>query len=118
MQTLSRRNLSLGLVGVSAGTLLANCTQQQVDDTTKKIAEVIAAVQKGVKDGCATAGTIIPTANSVLSVIGAMFGSVSPAVLTGVQIAQVVTAFVEEACKNNTARRSGVTVKGVPVQFL
>jgi hypothetical protein len=121
---LTRRNLAV--VGVSAATaasILSSCTQQQVDDTAKKIAEVITAIQKGVKEGCATAGTVIPTANSVLSVIGAMFGAISPAVLTGVQIALVVTAIVEQACASTgdasgTRRRSASTVvKGVTVEF-
>ncbi len=114
-----RHLLSLGLAG-GAASLLASCTQQQVEDTSVKIAAVIAAVQKGVKDGCAAAGTVIPTANSVLSVIGTMFAGVHPAVLTGVQIALVVTAFVEQACASGTAglRRSDVTVKGVPVEFI
>ena len=115
----TRRNLSLALVGASAGALIASCTQQQVDDTAKKIAEVITAIQKGVREGCTTAGIIIPTANSILQVVGAMFGGVSPAVLTGVQIAQVVTAIVEQACApgSDTSRRKTATVNGVPVEF-
>ena len=108
------------MVAASAGvaTLVASCTQQQIDDTATKIAEVITQIQAGVKAGCATAGTVIPTANSVLSVIGAMF-AVSPAVLTGVQIALVVTAIVEQACAPgaDASRRGPVSVKGVPVVF-
>ena len=81
------------------------------------LAAVLTAIQKGVKDGCAAAGTVIPTANSVIAVIGAMFAGVHPAVLTGVQIAQVVSAFVEQACAAQTEARRGATVAGVPVEF-
>ena len=107
------------MVGAGAAAVVASCTLQQIDDTATKIAEVITQIQEGVKAGCATAGTLIPTANSVLSVIGAMFGKVSPVVLTGVQIGQVITAILEQACAPgaDASRRGSVSVKGVPVVF-
>jgi len=113
----TRRNLSMAMVGAGAAAVVASCTQQQIDDTAAKVAAVITAIQTGVKAGCATAGVVIPTANSILSVIGAMFAGVHPAILTGVQIAQVVSAIVEQACAGTSSRRSSVTVKGVPVEF-
>ncbi len=109
------------MVGASAGVLVASCTQQQVDDTAKKLAEIITAIQRGVKEGCAQAGVVIPTANSVIQVIAAMFGGVSPLVLTATQIAQVATAIIEQACApaDAAARRAAkrVVVKGVPVEI-
>lgn len=126
---ISRRSLSFGAVGVAsaAAVLAAGCSQQQGDDVTKKIGEIITQIQKGVKDACSAVGVLVPTANSVLAVIAALVGSTNPAVITAAIVTQVIDSITKQACAADapptpqSGRRRTVNVKisqtNIPVEF-
>ena len=120
--TTRRDLLSLYLTGGVAALLVAGCTQQQIDDTQKKLADIINQVQQGVALACTSVGKIIPTANSVFAILVSIVGSSNVALATAEMIAQALAAIVAVGCpatppSPTASATPRTTDKGIPIHF-
>ena len=117
---MQRRNLLFGAV---AATAMVGCTQTDLATIETQIASVITQIQSGVRKACASAGVLVPTADSVLQVLIGILGSTSVAGVTAVMIEQAINAIVAvcpAASPTNVPKAATpVTVQGklVPVNW-
>lgn len=113
-----RDHLALYLTGGAAALLADGCTPQQIDDTQKKLANIINQVQAAVAAACAGAGKWVPTANTVFAILVSIVGSESVAGAVATMVQQAISTIVSVGCPS--ASRLGVepkTDKGVPILF-
>src|SRR5271166_927356 len=98
---------------------VAGCTPQQVQVTEATIAAAIAAVQQGVASACKVVGIAIPTATSIIALLGGGLGATS--------IAAAVTAITGAVCPPAAAGAGAqgplksppaVVVNGVTIGFV
>ena len=119
----TRRAILPALALAGAGTVLASCSGTPVDVSAleKQLVDIITKIQQGVKDAC----TLVPTADTVLSVLRAIAGAASAIAgadtialyLTGMQQA---IDFISKACPKPGAARgaqSSITIneKDIPI---
>ena len=118
---MTKRNLlKLYLTGGAVAMLAAGCTPQQIDDTQKKLADLINQVQAAVAKGCETAGKIIPTANTVFAILVSLVGSSSAAAATAVMVQEAINAIIAVGCPAAPpvpTLGAKMTNKGIPVVF-
>ncbi len=117
--TTRRDFTNLYLTGGAVALLAAGCTAQQIDDTQKKLADIINQVQAGVVKACASAGKIVPTANTVFDILVSIVGSQSAALATVQMIAQAITEIVAVGCPATPTPPTAAKVspKGVTIAF-
>ena len=114
---MNRRDLlGLYLTGGAVAMVAAGCTPGQIDDTQKKLANIISEVQAAVAQACASAGKIIPTANTVFAILVSIVGSNSAAAATAVMIQQAVNMIISVGCPAGPTAELK-TDKGIPVVF-
>jgi hypothetical protein len=113
----TKREMLVLAGGATALAVAGGCTQTQVTDTEKQIAALINQVQAGVVAACASAGKIVPTANTVLQVLLSIVGGTNALAATAAMIAQAITDIAAAGCPTPTGTKTATTSKGVPIVF-
>ncbi len=122
--------LALYLTGGVVALTAAGCTAQQVSDVEKQVAALIHQIQAGVVAAwiavigylgytCASAGKIVPTANSVFAVLAAIVGGSNVVIATAAMIAMAISQIVAVGCPAAAGGppKASATASGVPVSF-
>lgn len=114
--TYDRRKALMAGVALAGTAVLASCTQTQVDDFQKQVADVINQIQAGVVAACVAVGKFVPTANSVVAVLIAM-GGTNPALITAAMITAAIADIAKACPAAPQGRHPEVAVRGVSIVF-